>query len=58
MPGVYVVLMDKMYFRTINIVYETEEFVISSASEEETYPLKLYDTVIVEGVGLYNQKDV
>ena len=47
-----------MYFRTINIVYETEEFVISSASEEETYPLKLYDTVIVEGVGLYNQKDV
>lgn len=57
-PGVYVVLMDKMYFRTINIVYETEEFVISSASEEETYPLKLYDTVIVEGVGLYNQKDV
>ena len=57
-PGVYVVLMDKMYFRTINIVYETEEFVISSAAEEETYPLKLYDTIIVEGVGLYNQKDV
>lgn len=57
-PGVYVILMDKMYFRTIHIVYETEEFVISSATEEETSPLKLYDTIIVEGVGLYNQKDV
>lgn len=57
-PGVYVILMDKMYFRTIHIVYETEEFVISSATEDETSPLKLYDTIIVEGVGLYNQKDV
>ncbi len=57
-PGVYVVLMNKMYFRTIHIIYETEEFVISSASEEETSPLQLYDTIIVEGVGLYHQKDV
>lgn len=57
-PGVYVVLMDKMYFRTINVVYETEDFVVSSASADESNPLKLYDTIIVEGVGLYNQKDV
>ncbi len=57
-PGVYVVLMDKMYFRTINIVYETEDFVVSSATADQSSPLKLYDTIIVEGVGLYNQKDV
>ncbi len=57
-PGVYVILMDKMYFRSIHVVYETEEFVISSATEDMASPLKLYDTIIVEGVGLYNQKDV
>ena len=57
-PGVYVVLMDKMYFRTINVVYETEDFVVSSATADQSNPLKLYDTIIVEGVGLYNQKDV
>ena len=54
----YVVLMDKMYFRTINVVYETEDFVVSSATADQSNPLKLYDTIIVEGVGLYNQKDV
>ena len=57
-PGVYVVLMDKMYFRTINVVYETEDFVVSSATADQSNPLKLYDTIIVEGVGLYNQKNV
>ncbi len=57
-PGVYVVLMDKMYFRTIHNVYETEEFIVSEADEEDTNPLQLYDTIIVEGVGLYNQKDI
>lgn len=57
-PGVYVVLMDKMYFRTINVIYETEEFIVSSAKAEDKTPLKLYDTIIVEGVGLYHQKDV
>ena len=59
-PGVYVVLVDKMYFRRINVIYETAEYVVSSDSwtPEEGAALKLYDTVIVEGVGLYNQKDV
>ena len=50
--------MDKMYFRTINVVYETEDFVVSSATADQSNPLKLYDMIIVEGVGLYNQKDV
>lgn len=59
-PGVYVVLVDKMYFRRINVVYETAEFVVSAEdwTPDEGTALKLYDTVIVEGVGLYNQKDV
>ena len=59
-PGVYVVLVDKMYFRRINVIYETAEFVISEENwtPDEGTALKLYDTVIVEGVGLYNQKNV
>ena len=57
-PGVYVVLMNKMYFRTIHNVYETDEFIVSDSTDEDEDPLKLYDTIIVEGVGLYNQKDV
>ena len=59
-PGVYVVLVDKMYFRRINVVYETAEFVVSAQNwtPDEGTALKLYDTVIVEGVGLYNQKNV
>ena len=59
-PGVYVVLVDKMYFRRINVIYETAEFVISEENwtPDEGTALKLYDTVIVEGVGLYIQKNV
>ena len=50
--------MNKMYFRTIHNVYETDEFIVSDSTDEDEDPLKLYDTIIVEGVGLYNQKDV
>lgn len=59
--GVYVVLMDKMYFRAVGESYENDNFILSPldyASEDGTPALKLYDTIIVGGVDLYDQKPI
>ena len=59
--GVYAVLMGKMYFRAVGQIYESDSFIISSTSYESadgSPTLKLYDTIILGGVGLYDQKPV
>ena len=57
----YAVLMDKMYFRAVGEVYENEAFIICPTdyeSDDGTPTLKLYDTIILGGVNLYDQKPV
>lgn len=59
--GVYVILMDKMYFRAVDEIYENESFIICPAdyqSEDGTPALKMYDTIILGGMNLYDQKPV
>lgn len=59
--GVYAVLMDKMYFRAVGEIYENEAFIICPTDYESgdgTPTLKLYDTIILGGVNLYDQKPV
>ena len=57
--GVYIKTMNKIYFRKLDKLYETDDFVISRTyyNNREGY-LELYDDVIVKGKGLYDQKPV
>jgi len=57
--GVYVILMGKMYFRAVDEIYENESFIICPPdyqSEDGTPTLKMYDTIILGGMNLYEQK--
>lgn len=55
--GVYIKTMNKVYFRKLDKLYETDDFVISKTyyGNNEGY-LELYDDVIVKGKDLYDQK--
>ena len=57
--GVYIKTMNKVYFRKLDKLYETDDFVISKTcyGNNEGY-LELYDDVIVKGKDLYDQKPV
>ena len=57
--GVYIKTMNKVYFRKLDKLYETDDFVISRTyyDNKEGY-LELYDDVIVKGKDLYDQKPV
>ena len=52
--GVYIKTMNKVYFRKLDKLYETDDFVISRTyyDNKEGY-LELYDDVIVKGKDLY-----
>ena len=58
--GVYVLSGDKIYFRKIDQIYETTDYILSrtyyKGDSEGTDYVKLYDTIIVEGKDLYDQK--
>ena len=55
--GVYIKTMNKIYFRKIDKLYESEDFIISKTyfNNNDGY-LKLYDDVIVKGKDLYDEK--
>ena len=58
--GVYVILGDKMYFRKIEQIYETTDYILSrtyyKGDTDGAEFVKLYDTIIVKGKDLYDQK--
>ena len=54
--GVYVVIGDAAVYRKLDIIYETAEFAVSRIHWEDGSYLKLYDSVIVEGKDLYDNK--
>ena len=58
--GVYVLVGDKIYFRKIEQIYETTDYVLSrtyyKGDSDGTDFVKLYDTIIVKGKDLYDQK--
>ena len=58
--GVYVILGDKMYFRKIEQIYETTDYILSrtyyKGDSDGAEFVKLYDTIIVKGKDLYDQK--
>lgn len=54
--GVFIKYGDTVKFRKLNIIYETDDYVLSSATEGSSYLLSLYDEVIVSGKNLYVDK--
>lgn len=54
--GVYVLRGDMVQFRKINILFSTEDYsIVESVQDDSTY-LRQYDTIITEGVDLYDGK--
>lgn len=54
--GVYVVTGVTMSFRKVNIVYESNQYVLVENNANSSDTLQLYDTIIVKGKDLYDGK--
>lgn len=56
--GVYVVNNVSMNFQKIDIIYESSEYVLSKPHSTDSEYLQLYDTIIVQGKDLYDNKPI
>ena len=54
--GVYIKYGDVVKFRKINIIYETEDYIISGLTDSGDTYLSMYDEIIVTGKDLYIDK--
>lgn len=54
--GVYRAMANEMQFVKIDIIYETEDYILSGIHQGESGYLQLYDDVIVKGKDLYDKK--
>lgn len=56
--GVYVTNSISMNFRKIDVIYEDEEYVLSKQHTDDSSYLQLYDSIIVQGKDLYDNKPI
>ena len=56
--GVYIKYGSAVKFRLVDIIYETEDYVVSSVTEGNGEYLALYDEIIVSGKQLYVDKEL
>ncbi|MBO5955432.1 MAG: hypothetical protein J6Q10_01370, partial [Clostridia bacterium] len=56
--GVYVIRNDKAHFISVDILYNSKEWVIAAESVAGGSTIKLYDELIVDGKNLYDNKVV
>lgn len=54
--GVYVLRGDTVQFKKVNIMYSSEEYSIIESTDDDSSFLRQYDTVITQGVDLYDGK--
>ena len=58
--GVYVQTGSKIYFRYIDMIYETTDFILSApyyqGGTDGSGYVKMYDTIVVKGKDLYDGK--
>jgi len=54
--GVYIKYGDVVKFRKINIIYETEDYIVSGLTDSGDSYLSMYDEIIVTGKDLYIDK--
>ncbi|MDO4565744.1 MAG: HlyD family efflux transporter periplasmic adaptor subunit, partial [Oscillospiraceae bacterium] len=56
--GVYIKYGSQVRFRMVEVIYETDDYVISEVGETDSGLLALYDEIIVEGRDLYEGKQL
>ena len=57
--GVYTVLGNKLVFRPVTVIHEDQGFVLCRENDTEySVPLEQFDEVVIEGTGLYNDKQL
>ena len=56
--GVYRVLGGEMRFKKVDVIYETEDYILSAQHADDSDYLQLYDDVVVKGKDLYDKKPV
>ncbi|MBP0969016.1 MAG: hypothetical protein J5744_02620 [Oscillospiraceae bacterium] len=56
--GVFIKYGSLVKFRKVDIIYETDDFILSSATEGSGSILSLYDEIIVQGKNLYVDRDL
>lgn len=56
--GVFVKYGTMVKFKEVDIIYETEDFVLSSVTEGNSSLLSLYDEIITQGKNLYVDRDL
>ncbi len=56
--GVFVKYGNMVRFKEVDIIYETEDFVLSSVTEGSSSLLSLYDEIITQGKNLYVDRDL
>ena len=54
--GVFIKYGDTVKFRKLDIIYETDDYIISDITDGKDNYLKLYDEVIISGKDLYVDK--
>ena len=56
--GVYIKYGTTVMFRKLDIIYETDSYVVSRINTSDSTRLRLYDEIITEGKDLYVGKDL
>ncbi len=56
--GVYRVFGGELQFKQVDIIYETEDYILSEQHPEDSDYLELYDDVVVKGKDLYDGKQI
>ena len=56
--GVYIKYGTTVVFRKVDIIYETDKYVVSRVNTSDSSKLRLYDEIITEGKDLYVGKDL
>jgi hypothetical protein len=56
--GVYRAFGGEMQFKQVDVVFETEDFILSALHPEDSAYVQLYDDVIIKGKDLYDKKPI
>lgn len=56
--GVYIKYGNLVKFKKVDIIYETDDYILSSATEGSGSYLSLYDEIITSGKNLYRDRDL
>ena len=56
--GVYIRIGNQIKFKKIEIIYETDDFIISTKGLNDSSYLQIYDEIVIDGKNLYDGKHI